>query len=153
VLPHRTRRSDDSTSFCNERTGFVSSVLRGQSNRGHLRTNVAAIHINVLDFILPPLREVWEPRGRFSRTTAGEELVDRAERHQFIAKTTCVKANRTLDALSDGAFECWMRHGLCSRQWPHGRPSPVLLGSLRASCWVTCCLALTELSRGRDLVM
>jgi hypothetical protein len=81
-------------------------VLRGQSNRGHLRTNtvIAAIHINVLDFILPPLREVWEPRGRFSRTTAGEELVGRAERRQFIPKTTCVKANRTLNAVSDGSF-------------------------------------------------
>ena len=27
-----------------------------------------------------------------------------AERHKFMPKTTCVKANRTLDALSDGAF-------------------------------------------------
>src|SRR5438876_11737147 len=28
------------------------------------------MHVNVLDFMVPPPREGWEPRGRFSRTTA-----------------------------------------------------------------------------------
>ena len=37
-------------------------------------------------------------------TTAGEEWVGTAERHKCMPKTTCVKANRTLDAVSDGAF-------------------------------------------------
>jgi len=37
-------------------------------------------------------------------TTAGEEWVGTAEREKSILKTTCVKANRTLDAVSDGAF-------------------------------------------------
>src|SRR5438876_11493677 len=37
-------------------------------------------------------------------TTAGEEWVGTAERHKSIPKTTCVKANRTLNAVSDGAF-------------------------------------------------
>jgi len=37
-------------------------------------------------------------------TTAGEEWVATAERHKSMPKTTCVKANRTLDAVSDGAF-------------------------------------------------
>ena len=37
-------------------------------------------------------------------TTAGEEWVGTAERKKSIPKTTCVKANRTLDAVSDGAF-------------------------------------------------
>src|SRR5207245_9099463 len=45
-----------------------------------------------------------DPRGRFSRTTAGEEWVGAAERKKSIPKTTCVKVNRTLDALSDGTF-------------------------------------------------
>jgi len=30
--------------------------------------------------------------------------VGTAERHKSMPKTTCVKANRTLDAVSDGAF-------------------------------------------------
>ena len=29
-----------------------------------------------------------------------------AERQKSIPKTTCVKANRTLDAVSDGTFTC-----------------------------------------------
>ena len=37
-------------------------------------------------------------------TTAGEEWVGTAERHKSMPKTTYVKANRTLDAVSDGAF-------------------------------------------------
>ena len=31
------------------------------------------MHITVLDFMLPPLRKDWEPRGRFSRTSARKE--------------------------------------------------------------------------------
>ncbi|PYV67873.1 MAG: hypothetical protein DMG96_38010 [Acidobacteria bacterium] len=37
-------------------------------------------------------------------TTAGEEWVGTAERDQSIPKAGGVKANRTLDAVSDGAF-------------------------------------------------
>ncbi len=44
-------------------------------------------------------------------TTAGEEWVGTAERHKSMPKTTCVKANRTLDAVSDGAFAA-THHGL-----------------------------------------
>src|SRR5437899_10348080 len=46
-----------------------------------------------------------EIRGAGSvETTAGEEWVATAERHKSMPKATCVKANRTLDAVSDGAF-------------------------------------------------
>jgi len=44
-------------------------------------------------------------------TTAGEEWVATAERHKSMPKTTCVKANRTLDAVSDGAFAA-THHGV-----------------------------------------
>ena len=37
--------------------------------------------------------------------------MSRAEREKSIPKTTCVKANRTLDAVSDGAFAA-THHGL-----------------------------------------
>jgi len=37
-------------------------------------------------------------------TTAGEEWVGTAERDKSMPKTAGVKANRSLDAVSDGAF-------------------------------------------------
>ena len=37
-------------------------------------------------------------------TTAGDEWVGTAERDKSMPKTAGVKANRTLDAVSDGAF-------------------------------------------------
>ncbi len=45
-------------------------------------------------------------------TTAGEEWVGTAEREKSILKTTCVKANRSLDAVSDGAFAATRISGL-----------------------------------------
>src|SRR5437667_12662494 len=51
------------------------------------------------------LREGLRVEGPGSvETTAGEEWVGTAERHKSIPKTTCVKANRTLNAVSDGTF-------------------------------------------------
>jgi len=51
------------------------------------------------------LREGLRVEGPGSvETTAGEEWVGTAERDKSMPKTAGVKANRSLDAVSDGAF-------------------------------------------------
>jgi len=49
------------------------------------------MNINVLDFMLH-LVESWDPRGRFSRTTAKGRYEGTAERDHFTPKTAGVKA-------------------------------------------------------------
>src|SRR5947208_16260389 len=73
---------------------------------------IAETHINVLDFMLH-LVENWEPRGPDQPETAKEQgKAATAEREKTIPKMTCVKANRTLDAVSDGAVAATRMCGL-----------------------------------------
>src|SRR5437879_8206855 len=79
-------------------------LLRSSSHR-HARS----LRTSALDYARNFTSESrLSPRTARSRgagsveTTAGEEWVGTAERDQSTPKTTCVKANRTLNAVSDG---------------------------------------------------
>ena len=47
-----------------------------------------------------------------------------AERHKSMPKTTCVKANRTLDAVSDGAFAATPERSRSHREAQHAKLRP-----------------------------
>ena len=59
--------------------------LAGGRERGEF---IAVMHVTVLDFMVPRLREGWERGGRLSRTAVGT-----AERYKSMPKAACVKAN------------------------------------------------------------
>src|SRR5438445_3671915 len=84
---------------------LVSGVLCGQPNRDRQRSEQSYSRNKGQrsGFHVASMREGLRGAGSVE-TTAGEEWVGTAERDNSTAKTTCVKANRTLDAVTDGAF-------------------------------------------------